>query len=66
MYTDEDGVTLFDKHKNPKGIGIEKGFYSGTMGMFSLDDIIAGKASDNYPIWKFKQRLIKHWGIFLK
>lgn len=59
MYKDENGVSLFEKHKNPKGIGVSRNYYSGNMGKYSLQDIIDGKGSPNYPIWKFKRRLIK-------
>ena len=54
-YTDENGVTLFDKYKNPTGKGIAR---TGNTGFNAkLTDIFEGK-HPNYPHWKLSERLI--------
>lgn len=60
MYQDENGITLFQKHKNERGFGITKSFFSPTMGRHSLQDIFDGKASPHYPKWRLKMRLIRN------
>jgi hypothetical protein len=47
---------LFEKLKNPSGVGIRKGSISRSM-YAPLDDILAGKYP-KYPIWKLKKRLL--------
>jgi len=48
---------IFEDLKNPKGIGISKGFVS-QQKKYKLDDIIAGE-HPKYPNWKLKRRLIE-------
>jgi hypothetical protein len=47
---------LFEKLKNPSGVGIRKGSMARSM-YAPLDDILAGKYP-TYPIWKLKKRLL--------
>ena len=57
-YTDDDGVTLFDKHKNQSGKGIAK-FLSNKGKEPALMDIIEGRVPiDSYTPEKLKNRLI--------
>jgi len=60
MYLDEDGISLYDKHKNPRGKGITKGNYAPNFGRYSLQDIFDGKAADSYPKWRLQMRLINN------
>jgi len=60
MYHDDNGINYFDKYKNPTAKGIIKNVYHSNMGRWSVQDLIDGKAGDDYPIWKFKNRLIKY------
>jgi len=60
MYTDENGITLYDKHKNQFGVGISKGSHSATFGRYSLQDIFDGKASPHYPSFRLKERMIQN------
>lgn len=58
-YTDDDGVTLFDKHKNQSGKGIAK-FLSNKGKEPALMDIIEGRVPiDSYTPEKLKNRLIQ-------
>jgi hypothetical protein len=59
MYFDENGVSFFEKYKNPKGVGVSKGSYSPDLGRYSLQDVLDGK-SPKYPKWKLKKRLLKN------
>ncbi len=57
MYTDEDGVTLFDKHKNPGAKGVPKykrGAY--TIDNFPILDIMEGRIDPR----NFSPEIIKH------
>jgi len=58
-YTDEDGLTLFDKHKNQSGKGISK-FLSNKGKEPALMDVIEGRVPiDSYTPEKLKNRLIQ-------
>ena len=58
-YTDENGITLFDKHKNQSGKGISK-FLSNKGKEPALMDIIEGRVPvDSYTPEKLKNRLIQ-------
>jgi hypothetical protein len=58
-YTDEDGVLLFDKHKNQSGKGISK-FLSNKGKEPALMDVIEGRVPiDSYTPEKLKNRLIQ-------
>jgi hypothetical protein len=58
-YTDDDGITLFDKHKNQSGKGIAK-FLSNKGKEPALKDIIEGRVPiDSYTPEKLKNRLIQ-------
>jgi len=47
---------LFEKLKNPFGLGIRKGI-NNTSGFHPLDKILDGQYP-NYPVWKLKKRLL--------
>jgi 5-methylcytosine-specific restriction endonuclease McrA len=49
---------IFENLKNPDGTGIRKG-YNIKRGKYALDDMIKGKYP-NYPVHKFKSRLLKN------
>jgi hypothetical protein len=58
-FTDDNGVTLFDKHKNQSGKGISK-FLSNKGKEPALMDIIEGRVPiDSYTPEKLKNRLIQ-------
>jgi hypothetical protein len=58
-FTDENGITLFDKHKNQSGKGISK-FLTNKGKEPALLDIIEGRISiDSYTPEKLKNRLIQ-------
>jgi hypothetical protein len=58
-YTDENNITLFDKHKNQSGKGIAK-FLSNRGKEPALKDIIEGRVPiDSYTPEKLKNRLIQ-------
>jgi hypothetical protein len=58
-YTDENGITLFDKHKNQSGKGIAK-FLTNKGKEPALKDIIEGRVPiDSYTPEKLKNRLIQ-------
>jgi hypothetical protein len=58
MYKDENGVSLFDKHKNQSGKGIPK-FLNNSRKMPALMDIIEGRVPmTNFKPEKIKNRLI--------
>jgi hypothetical protein len=58
-FTDENGVTLFDKHKNQAGKGISK-FLPNRGKQPPLQDILEGRISvDSYTPEKLKERLIQ-------
>jgi hypothetical protein len=58
-FTDDSGVTLFDKHKNQSGKGISK-FLSNKGKEPALMDIIEGRVPiDSYTPEKLKNRLIQ-------
>ena len=58
-FTDENGITLFDKHKNQSGKGISK-FLSNKGKEPALMDIIEGRVPiDSYTPEKLKNRLIQ-------
>jgi hypothetical protein len=58
-FTDDNGITLFDKHKNQSGKGISK-FLSNKGKEPALKDIIEGRVSiDSYTPEKLKNRLIQ-------
>jgi hypothetical protein len=58
-YTDENGITLFDKHKNQAGKGISK-FLPNKGKEPALMDIIEGRVPvDSYTPEKLKNRLIQ-------
>lgn len=58
-FTDENGVTLFDKHLNQSGKGISK-FLPNRGKEPALQDIIEGRVSiDSYTPEKLKNRLIQ-------
>jgi len=58
-YTDEDGILLFDKHKNQSGKGISK-FLSNKGKEPALMDVIEGRVPiDSYTPEKLKNRLIQ-------
>jgi len=58
-YADEDGVLLFDKHKNQSGKGISK-FLSNKGKEPALMDVIEGRVPiDSYTPEKLKNRLIQ-------
>lgn len=58
-YTDDNGVTLFDKHKNQSGKGIAK-FLSNKGKEPALIDVIEGRVPiDSYTPEKLKNRLIQ-------
>jgi hypothetical protein len=58
-YSDEDGVLLFDKHKNQSGKGISK-FLSNKGKEPALMDVIEGRVPiDSYTPEKLKNRLIQ-------
>ena len=59
MYFDENGISLFEKYKNPTGVGVPKGSYSPNLGRYSLQDIFDGKCP-KYPKWKLKKRILKN------
>lgn len=59
LYTDENGVPLFDKHKNQSGKGISK-FLPNRGKEPALKDIIEGRVPiDSYTPEKLKNRLIQ-------
>jgi|TARA_B100001964_G_C14205928_1_gene588120 hypothetical protein len=56
MYTDDEGIPLFDKHKNPSGIGVT---LKGNTGWgVKIQDIFDGK-HPNYPHYKLQDRLVR-------
>jgi hypothetical protein len=58
-YTDEEGILLFDKHKNQSGKGISK-FLSNKGKEPALMDVIEGRVPiDSYTPEKLKNRLIQ-------
>ena len=58
-FTDDNGITLFDKHKNQSGKGISK-FLSNKGKEPALKDIIEGRVNiDSYTPEKLKNRLIQ-------
>jgi hypothetical protein len=57
QYTQEDGRTYFEAHKNEKGIGIPKG--TGGGGRYSLEDIQNGIVPNDYPAFRYKYRLLR-------
>jgi len=58
-FTDDNNITLFDKHKNQSGKGISK-FLSNKGKEPALKDIIEGRVSiDSYTPEKLKNRLIQ-------
>ena len=58
-FTDDNGITLFDKHKNQSGKGISK-FLSNKGKEPALKDIIEGRVPiDSYTPEKLKNRLIQ-------
>jgi hypothetical protein len=58
-FTDDNDITLFDKHKNQSGKGISK-FLSNKGKEPALKDIIEGRVSiDSYTPEKLKNRLIQ-------
>jgi hypothetical protein len=58
-YTDENGILLFDKHKNQSGKGISK-FLSNKGKEPALMDVIEGRVPiDSYTPEKLKNRLIQ-------
>ena len=58
-YTDENGITLFDKHKNQSGKGISK-FLPNKGKEPALMDVIEGRVPiDSYTPEKLKNRLIQ-------
>jgi hypothetical protein len=58
-FTDDNGVTLFDKHKNQSGKGISK-FLTNKGKEPALKDIIEGRVPiDSYTPEKLKNRLIQ-------
>jgi hypothetical protein len=59
LYTDENGISLFDKHKNQSGKGISK-FLPNKGKEPALKDIIEGRVPiDSYTPEKLKNRLIQ-------
>lgn len=54
VYTDDDGISLFDKHKNQDGIGVKRPHIKSK---YNLDEILNGDHPD-YPIKYLKKRLI--------
>lgn len=54
-YTNSEGVTLFDAHKNQSGRGITK--LAPSAKRFSLDEIVRGK-HPSYPAEKLLRRLV--------
>ena len=58
-FTDDNGITLFDKHKNQSGKGIPK-FLSNRGKEPALKDVIEGRVPiDSYTPEKLKNRLIQ-------
>ena len=55
MYKDDEGVILFEKHKNQYGYGISR---TGIGSPKKLDDILEGKYP-KYPMYKLKIRLFR-------
>tara|TARA_B110000879_G_scaffold101570_1_gene137505 strand:+ start:502 stop:1080 length:579 start_codon:yes stop_codon:yes gene_type:complete len=55
-YAKEYGI--FEKLKNPHGIGIRKGSNPNALA-HGIDDILAGKHPE-YPVWKLKKRLLEN------
>ena len=59
LYTDENGISLFDKHKNQSGKGISK-FLPNKGKEPALMDVIEGRVPiDSYTPEKLKNRLIQ-------
>lgn len=60
LYTDENGVTLFDLHKNQCGKGIPKFLSNGPKSVLKLDDILEGRIPiEHFTSDKVKRILIK-------
>lgn len=57
MYRDISGLTLFEKHKNQKGIGISKPKLSIRGYKYKLDDILNNQHPD-FPLQFLKRRLL--------
>jgi hypothetical protein len=57
QYTQEDGRTYFDAHKNEKGLGIPRG--TGGNGKYSMEDIQSGIVPNDYPAFRYKYRLLR-------
>ena len=59
QYLNEDGISLYEKHKNQFGRGISQ-FREGHHGnQYPIEDLFKGKHPE-YPTWKLLKRLIKH------
>jgi hypothetical protein len=59
LYVDEDsGKTLYEIHKNQKGVGVKKP-YNVDKGIYALQDILDGKYPD-YGVHFLKKRLINN------
>lgn len=58
----ETGKTLWELHKNQKGVGIRKDSARASGGIYSIDKILAGQYPQ-YPVWKLRNRLLA-LGIF--
>jgi hypothetical protein len=59
LYSGENGVSLFDVHKNQSGSGIPK-FLSDKGKLISVDDIISGKIpTEHFTPQKIRDRLIQ-------
>src|ERR1035437_7000386 len=59
MYFAEDGISLFEKHKNRSGRGIPKHLKNGEGLKFNLIDIIEGRVSAaSFQVERIKGRLI--------
>lgn len=57
QYKHPDGVSYFEKHKNPTGVGIPK-FFGPLSKRYNIDDLLNG-LHPSYPPFKLKNRLIK-------
>lgn len=57
LFLDDDGISLYEKHKNQSGAGIKK-YPSVDRKYFPLVDILAGKYPDYNPV-RLKTRLIQ-------
>ena len=54
VYTNENGITLFEEHKNMRGVGVPR---HNVNSKYNLDDILKGKYPE-YPVKYLKKRIV--------